>query len=77
MLYQAQCGKELVVAYTAHAPTKAERTYSTTRKELATEHFVTFLYRQFFLASTGYCHVWAIKVCVAVKGMVFKQLTLG
>ena len=25
----------------------------------------------------GYCHVWAIYVCAAVKGMVFKQLTLG
>ena len=23
-----------------------------------------------------YCHIWAIKVCAAVKGMVFKQLTL-
>ena len=77
MLYQAQCGKELVVAYAARAPTKAERTYSTTRKVLATEHFVAFLYGQFFLASTGSCDVWAIKICVTVKGMVFKQLTLG
>ena len=25
----------------------------------------------------GYCHIWAIKVCAAVKGMVFKQFTLG
>ena len=25
----------------------------------------------------GYCHMWAIKVCAAVKGMVFKQFTLG
>ena len=25
----------------------------------------------------GYCHVWAIWVCAAVKGMVFKQFTLG
>ena len=25
----------------------------------------------------GYCHIWAIKVCTAVKGMVFKQFTLG
>ena len=24
-----------------------------------------------------YCHVWAIWVCAAVKGMVFKQFTLG
>ena len=25
----------------------------------------------------GYCHIWAIEVCAAVKGMVFKQFTLG
>ena len=24
----------------------------------------------------GYCHIWAIEVCAAVKGMVFKQFTL-
>ena len=24
----------------------------------------------------GYCHIWAIKVCAAVKGMVFKQFSL-
>ena len=24
-----------------------------------------------------YCHVWAIWVCVAIEGMVFKQFTLG
>ena len=25
----------------------------------------------------GYCHIWAIEVCAAVNGMVFKQFTLG
>ena len=25
----------------------------------------------------GYCHIWAIQVCAAVKGMVFKQFTVG
>ena len=25
----------------------------------------------------GYCHIWAIYVYAAVKGMVFKQFTLG
>ena len=25
----------------------------------------------------GYCHIWAIQVCAAVKAMVFKQFTLG
>ena len=24
-----------------------------------------------------YCHIWAIQVCAAVKGMVFKQFTLA
>ena len=24
-----------------------------------------------------YCHIWAIWVCATVKGMVFKQFTLG
>ena len=24
-----------------------------------------------------HCHVWAIQACAAVKGMVFKQFTLG
>ena len=25
----------------------------------------------------GNCHIWAIYVCAAVKGMVFKPFTLG
>ena len=25
----------------------------------------------------GYCHIWAVWVCAAVKGMIFKQFTLG
>ena len=25
----------------------------------------------------GYCHIWVIQVRAAVKGMVFKQFTLG
>ena len=25
----------------------------------------------------GYCHIWAIYVCAAVKGMVFKQFVLA
>ena len=29
------------------------------------------------LGPGGYCHIWAIWVCAAVKGMVFKQFTLG
>ena len=30
-----------------------------------------------FSPERGYCHIWAIQVCAAVKGMVFKQFTLG
>ena len=29
------------------------------------------------LNTVGYCHVWAIQVCAAVNGVVFKQFTLG
>ena len=32
---------------------------------------------QFIQIPGGYCHIWAILVCAAVKGMVFKQFTLG
>ena len=46
--------------------------------ELTRQNFQSFL-----LVSTaespggGYCHIWAIWGCAAVKGMVFKQFTLG
>ena len=30
-----------------------------------------------FPGGEGYCHIWAIWVCAAVKGMVFKLFTLG
>ena len=29
------------------------------------------------LGGGGYCQIWAIWVCAAVKGIVFKQFTLG
>ena len=32
---------------------------------------------RFIPGGGGYCHIWAIWVCAAVKGMVFKQFTLG
>ena len=59
VLSQVQCGKERVIAYAARALSKAERNYSTTRKELlalvwGTEHFETFLYGQRFLVRTDH-----------------------
>ena len=30
----------------------------------------------YVLGGGGYYHIWAIKVCAAVKGMVFKRFTL-
>ena len=36
----------------------------------------TLLYTQIQVPPwRGYCHIWTIQVCAAVKGMVFKQLT--
>ena len=48
VLSQVQGGKERVITYIAHALSKAERNYSTTRKELLAlvwgmEHLETFL----------------------------------
>ena len=45
-------------------------------------HTVQFLrhdvYHPFTLSGGGgYCHIWAIYVCAAVKDIVFKQFTLG
>ena len=36
-----------------------------------------FFFPHRYPAGGGYCHIWAIQVCAAVKGMVFKQFTLG
>ncbi|KAL9965984.1 hypothetical protein ACROYT_G023987 [Oculina patagonica] len=57
VLSQVQGGKERVIAFVARALTKAERNYSTTRKELlalvrGSEHFKTYLYGRRFLART-------------------------
>ena len=44
--------------------------------------FVKFCVKQFFIflnqaSGGGACHIRAIQVCAAVKGMVFRQFTLG
>ena len=59
VLSQVQDGKECVIAYAARALSKAERNYSTTRKELlalvwGSEHFETYLYGGRFLARTDH-----------------------
>ena len=43
---------------------------------------ITFLLLERSILTPGggkgeYCHIWDIQVCAAVKGMVFKQSTLG
>ena len=59
VLSQVQDGEERVIAYAARALSKAERNYSTTRKELlalvwGSEHFETYLYGRRFLARTDH-----------------------
>lgn len=59
VLSQVQGGKERVIAFAARALTKAERNYSTTRKELlalvwGSERFETYLYGRRFLARTDH-----------------------
>ena len=47
---------------------------------LAAAHFSSLGYLWYHYIKSrggGYCHIWAIWVCAAVKGMVFKHFTLG
>ena len=44
---------------------------------LAIMHAIGFADDQSIPGGGVYCHIWAIWVCAAVKGMVFKQFTLG
>ena len=59
VLSQLQDGKEKVIAYAARALTKAERNYSSTRKELlalvwGAEHFETYLWGKQFIVRTDH-----------------------
>ena len=58
VLHQVRGGNERVIAYATRAPSKAERNYSMTRKELlalvwGTDHFEKYLYGRRFLARTA------------------------
>ena len=78
VLSQVQCSKERLIAYAARALLKAERNYSTTRKELlalvwGAKHFETFLYGRRFLVRTDHSALpWLrnFKTLEARKGLV-------
>ena len=79
VLSQVQCGKERVIAYAARALSKAERNYSTTRKELlalvwGTEHFETFLYGRRFLVRTDYSALQWLRNFKNPRGQVARWL---
>ena len=79
VLSQVQCGKERVIAYAARALSKAERNYSTTRKELlalvwGTEHFETFLYGKRFLVRTDHSALQWLRNFKNPRGQVARWL---
>ena len=79
VLSQVQVGKERVIAYAARALSKAERNYSTTRKELlalvwGTEHFETYLYGRRFLARTDHSALQWLKNFKNPRGQVARWL---
>ena len=79
VLSQVQVGKECVIAYAARALSKAERNYSTTRKELfalvwETDHFETYLYGRRFLARTDHSALQWLKNFKNPRGQVARWL---
>ena len=79
VLSQVQGGKERVIAYAARALSKAERNYSTTRKELlalvwGAEHFETYLYGRRFLARTDHSALQWLKNFKNPRGQVARWL---
>ena len=79
VLSQVQDGKERVIAYAARALSKAERNYSTTRKELlalvwGSEHFETYLYGRRFLARTDHSALQWLKNFKNPRGQVARWL---
>ena len=79
VLSQFQGGKEHVIAFAAHVITKAERNYSTNRKELlalvwGSEHFETYLYGRRFLARTDHNALQWLRNFKNPKGQVARWL---
>ena len=79
VLSQVQCGKEREIAYAARALSKAERNYSTTRKELlvlvwGTEHFETLLYGRRFLVRTDHSALQWLRNFKNLRGQVARWL---
>jgi len=79
VLSQVQDGQERVIAYAARALSKAERNYSTTRKELlalvwGSEHFETYLYGRRFLARTDHNALRWLRNFKSPKGQVARWL---
>ena len=79
VLSQVEGGKERVIAFAAHALTKAERNYSTTRKELlalvwGSEHFATYLYGRRFLTRTDHNALQWLRNFKNPKGQVARWL---
>ena len=58
---------------TVHHPRKRRNT----RRRAPTQFLCVMTYSVWLDPGGGYCHIWVIWVCAAVKGMVFKQFTLG
>ena len=79
ILSQVQDGRERVVAYAARALSKAERNYSTTRKELLAlvwgcEHFESYLCGKRFLARTDHSALLWLRNFKNPRGQVARWL---
>ena len=79
VLSQVQDGQERVIAYAARALSRAERNYSTTRKELLAlvwglEHFETYLFGRRFIARTDHNALRWLRNFKSPRGQVARWL---
>ena len=79
VLSQVQDGQEKVIAYAAKTLSKAERNYSTTRKELLAmvwglEHFEPYLWGKHFTVRTGHSVLRWLRNFKNPKGQVARWL---